>query len=73
LKANLTKDIVVGSRSMIIQLMKRNLIDEYQFCVHPLIAGGGLPLFEEMKDRLELKLIKTKIFQGGAIILYYEP
>lgn len=73
LKANLTKDILVGSRSMIIQLMKRNLIDEYQFCVHPLIAGGGLALFEEMKDRLELKLIKTKIFQAGAVILYYEP
>ena len=39
------KDILVGSRSLIIQLMKLNLIDEYQLCVHPVVAGGGLPLF----------------------------
>ena len=65
--------IFVGSRSLIIQLMKLNLIDEYQFCVHPVIAGGGLPLFENMNDRSVFKLIKTKAFSGGAVILYYEP
>lgn len=66
-------DILVGSRSVIMQLMKLNLIDEYQFCVHPVVAGDGMPLFENMKDRITLKLIKTKTFDGGAIILYYEP
>jgi len=65
--------IFVGSRSLIIQLMKLNLIDEYQFCVHPVIAGGGLPLFENISDRSVFKLIKTKAFSGGAVILYYEP
>jgi dihydrofolate reductase len=73
MKESLGKDILLGSRSMIIQLMKWDLIDEYQFCVHPLIAGKGLSLFEEMNDRIALKLLKTKIFSGGAIILYYEP
>lgn len=68
-----SKDIFVGSRSLIIQLMKLNLIDEFQLCVHPVIAGSGLPLFENMNDRKILKLIKTKIFNGGAVILYYEP
>jgi dihydrofolate reductase len=53
--------------------MKINLIDEYQFCVHPVVAGGGLPLFENIHDRTVLKLIKTKTFTGGAVILYYEP
>lgn len=67
------KDIFVGSRSLIIQLMKLNLIDEYQLCVHPVVAGSGLPLFENIKDRFILKLIKTKTFRGGAITLYYEP
>ncbi len=67
------KDIFVGSRSLIIQLMKLNLIDELQLCVHPVIAGSGLPLFENINDRTILKLIKTKIFGSGAIILYYEP
>ena len=53
--------------------MKLNLIDEYQLCVHPVIAGSGLPLFENINDRTILKLIKTKTFSGGAVILYYEP
>ena len=67
------KDILVGSRSLIIQLMKLNLIDEYQLCIHPVVAGHGLPLFENINYRTILKLIKTKSFSGGAIILYYEP
>jgi dihydrofolate reductase len=53
--------------------MKLNLIDEYQLCVHPVVVGSGLPLFENINDRIILKLIKTKIFSGGAITLYYEP
>jgi dihydrofolate reductase len=65
--------IFVGSRSLIIQLMKLNLIDEYQLCVHPVVAGSGMPLFENIQERTIFKLIKTKIFSGGAIILYYEP
>ena len=72
LKQQHGKDILIGSRSLIIQLMKLNLIDEYQFCVHPVIAGGGLPLFEDIKDRTLLKLVRTKTFSGGAVILYYE-
>lgn len=67
------KDILVGSRSLIVNLMKLNLIDEYQLCVHPVIAGNGLPLFENIHDRTMLKLLKTKTFSSGAVILYYEP
>ena len=67
------RDILVGSRSLIMQLMELNLIDEYQLCFHPVVAGSGLPLFENINERTILKLIKTKIFIGGAIILYYEP
>ena len=73
LKQQPGKDILVGSRSLIIQLMKLNLIDEYQLCVHPVVAGSGLPLFENINDRTILKLIKTKTFSGGAVTLYYEP
>ncbi len=73
LKQQSGKDILVGSRSLIIQLMQLNLIDEYQLCVHPVVVGSGLPLFENINDRTILKLIKTKIFSSGAITLYYEP
>ena len=68
-----SRDILVGSRSLIIQLMKLNLIDEYRLCVHPVVAGSGLSLFENINDRIILKLIKTKTFSGGAVTLYYEP
>ena len=73
LKQQSGKDILVGSRSLIMQLMKLNLIDEFQLCVHPVIAGNGLPLFENINNRTILKLSKTKSFSGGAVILYYEP
>lgn len=67
------KDIFIGSRSLIIQLMNLNLIDEYQLCVHPVIVGKGLPLFENINGKTIFKLIRAKIFSSGAVILYYEP
>ena len=67
------KDILVGSRSLIVTSLNLNLIDEFQLCVHPVIAGSGLLLFESISERFELKLLKTKTFSGGAVILYYEP
>lgn len=66
------RDILVGSRSLIIHLANLNLIDEYQICVHPVVVGKGLPLFEKIKDRSVFKLLKTKLFTSGAIILYYQ-
>jgi dihydrofolate reductase len=71
LKRKSGKDILVGSRSLIIQLMKLNLIDEFQLCVHPVIAGKGLPLFENLNERILLTLLKTKTFGSGAIVFYY--
>lgn len=68
-----SKDILVGSPSMIVALTKLNLIDEYQLCVHPIIAGSGLPLFKNINDSITLKLLKTKKLGGGQIVLYYEP
>lgn len=73
LKQQPGKDLLVGSRSLILQLMKLNLIDEYQLCVYPVIAGKGSLLFDNVNDRTIFKLTKTKTFNGGAIILYYAP
>lgn len=73
LKKQSGKDIFVGSRSLIIQLMNLHLIDELQLCIHPVAAGSGLSLFENLKERTLFKLHQTKVFSGGAVILYYEP
>jgi len=73
LKQQAGKDILVGSRSLIIQLLNSHLIDEFQICIHPVIEGKGLRLFDQIKERIMLKLIKTKILDSGATVFYYEP
>jgi dihydrofolate reductase len=67
-----SKSIIVGSPSLIVALSQLNLIDEYQLGVQPTVLGSGLPLFKNISDRIDLKLVKTKIFGCGAIMLYYE-
>jgi dihydrofolate reductase len=66
------KDILIGSPGLIVALSKLNLIDEYQLCVQPTVLGSGLPLFKNINDRIDLKLIKTKTVGCGAVMLYYE-
>jgi dihydrofolate reductase len=67
------KNILVGSPSLIVALTQLHLIDEYQLSVQPTVLGSGLPLFKNVKERVNLKLLKTKTFGCGAICLYYEP
>lgn len=73
LKQQPGKNIFAGSRTIILTLMQLGLIDEYQFCVQPIVLGSGLPLFKNIGERKNLNLLKTKTFRCGAIILYYEP
>ncbi len=73
LRQQLDQDIFVGSPGLIASLTNLNLIDEYQLCVHPVIAGNGLPLFKNIQNRITLKLIRTKIMGSGAVVLYYKP
>ena len=56
-----------------VALTQLELIDEYQLAVQPTILGDGLPLFKNIRHRVDLKLSKTKTFGCGAIILYYKP
>jgi len=67
------KNILIGGPSLIVQLTKLGLIDEYQICVHPTILGSGLPLFKNITDKVELTLLETKTFGNGAVLLRYKP
>jgi dihydrofolate reductase len=71
LKQQPGKDILIGSPSLIVESMNLNLVDELQLCVHPVIAGSGLPLFKNITDKINLNLLRKKTFGCGAIILYY--
>jgi dihydrofolate reductase len=69
-----SRDILVGSPSLIVTLLNLDLIDEFQLCIQPIIAGKGLSLLKNINDRIDLKLLKTKTLNSsGSIILYYEP
>ena len=73
LKQRAGKNILVGSPSLIVALAQLELIDEYQLSVQPTVLGSGLPLFKNVADRIDLKLLRTKTFGLGAVTLYYEP
>lgn len=73
LKQQAGKDILVGSPSLIVALSQLGLIDEYQISIHPVVLGSGLPLFKNIKDTINLKLLKTKTFDCGVVTLYYQP
>ncbi|MCB9238616.1 MAG: hypothetical protein KIT30_07725 [Cyclobacteriaceae bacterium] len=66
-------DILAGNRKPVIERINLHLIDELQLCLHPVIAGGGLPLFENIENRTGLKPTNTKTFKGGAVLLCYGP
>ena len=66
-----SKNIVVGSPSLIVDMAKLDLIDEYQLGIQPIVLGSGLILFKNIRDRIDLKLLKTKTFGCGAVTLYY--
>jgi dihydrofolate reductase len=71
LKEGEGQDILAGSPSLIVALTQLRLIDEWQFCVHPIVLGSGLPLFKNIEDRIDFKLLKTKTFGSGAVLFHY--
>jgi len=64
--------IIVGSASIVRQLATLGLIDEYHLLLHPVILGTGKPLFSDMKDRVDLKLLESKDFGNGVVFLKYQ-
>ena len=72
LKEQEGKNILVGSPSLIVAFTQLNLIDEYNLNISPIIAGSGLVLFKNIKDRVNLKLLETKTFKDGVVNMRYE-
>lgn len=68
------KDIwLYGGAKLIKTFISLRLIDIYKISVHPVVLGSGKPLFEDLKERIGLKLINTNIFKSGVVELTYEP
>jgi dihydrofolate reductase len=68
------KDIwLYGGANLIKTFIDLDLIDIYKVSVHPVALGSGKPLFEDLKKRIRLKLIGTRVFKSGVVELTYEP
>ncbi|WP_127507590.1 dihydrofolate reductase family protein [Paenibacillus humicus] len=73
LKQQPGKDMVIlGSPMLAHHLMQLDLIDEYKITVSPVLIGKGLPLFQGLKEKINLRLIENKTFNSGAIGLVYQ-
>lgn len=72
LKQQPGKGIGVGGVQLAMALTELGLIDEYQFVVHPRIAGHGPTLFEGLPNMVDLKLVGRKEFGSGAVAMRYE-
>jgi dihydrofolate reductase len=74
LKKQPGKDILVfGSGQLVNTLMEHDFVDEYRLMVFPVVVGGGKRLFEGASDKKALKLIETKTFSSGVVVLSYGP
>jgi dihydrofolate reductase len=74
LKQQNGKDLtILGSGTIVAQLAQAGLIDEYQIMLNPVVLGKGKTMFESIIDKITLKLIKTRSFGNGNVLLHYEP
>jgi dihydrofolate reductase len=73
LKQEQGKNILVGGVSVPSQLIELGLVEEYRFVIGPIVAGEGRRLLEgvSLRERLQLKLVESKIFQSGCVALRY--
>jgi dihydrofolate reductase len=68
------KDIAIfGSSELTVALTQMGLVDEYRIMVNPVVLGEGKSLFKGLGDKLSLKLLKTRTFDSGNVLLYYRP
>jgi len=62
-----------GSSELALTLMAHRLIDEYHIFVNPVVLGGGKALLQGVREKLDLQLECTRIFDSGNILLTYSP
>lgn len=73
LKQEPGQGLFVGGVTLPLALAELGLIDEYEFVVHPRLAGHGPTLFAGLSKYVDLKLVGRKEFKSGAVALRYEP
>jgi dihydrofolate reductase len=65
--------LLVGGVKLPFALAELGLIDEYEFVVHPRLAGHGPTLFAGLSKPIDLRLVSRLEFASGAVAMRYEP
>ena len=74
LKQRPGKDIAIfGSSDLTVSLLQLGLVDELRIMVNPVVLGAGKSVFRTADKRIRLKLLKSRPFNSGNVLLYYQP
>lgn len=71
LKQEPGRNISIGGISVAQEFMRRGLIDEYWLVVQPVVCGKGRRLFDGLNGEIKLRLVDTKTFKSGVVVLHY--
>src|SRR5205823_4373677 len=71
LKEETDRDIAVGGAGLASSLVELGLVDDYRLFVSPVVLGGGTPYFPPLEQRIELKLVETRVFASRVVFLRY--
>jgi dihydrofolate reductase len=72
LKQNVDGDLGLCGPTLAASFMKLGLIDEYRLFVRPIVLGGGKPYFAPIDRPLTVRLVETRTFPGGVVLLRYQ-
>jgi dihydrofolate reductase len=64
---------VLGSSNLTVSLLQLRLVDELRIMVNPVVLGAGKSVFRAAGERISLKLLKSRAFNSGNVLLYYQP
>jgi dihydrofolate reductase len=73
MKAQEGKDIwLFGGADLTTSFINQGLVDELWLSIHPILLGSGKPLFQNIRERKNLKLVEHKVFDSGLVSLVYQ-
>ncbi len=72
LKAQPGGNLALGGADLAAAFMRHDLVDEYRLYIHPTILGAGRPLFPPTQTKVDLRLVETRTFGNGVVLLRYQ-
>ncbi len=65
--------LLICGPELLSTLVQLGLVDKYRILVRPVVLGRGKALFGDIQEKLQLKLLSTRVFESGVVIHHYQP